>query len=78
MTPYEVVRLSASRCHFQQCPYRGMFCVNRKGGTGGAGWVHPKGANSMAMSGLHCRKGLVGTDLSFLETMHLEISHLIC
>ena len=27
------------------------FCVSRKGGTGGGGWVHPKGANSMAASG---------------------------
>ena len=33
------------------------FCVSRKGGTGGGGWVHLKGANSMAASGLV----LVGT-----------------
>ena len=26
--------------------------VSPKGGTGGGGWVHPKGANSMAVSGL--------------------------
>ena len=25
------------------------FCVSRKGGTGGGGWVYPKGANSMAV-----------------------------
>jgi len=37
------------------------FCVSRKGQTEGGGWVHPKGANSMAMSGLTCRKALVGT-----------------
>ena len=37
------------------------FCVNRKGGTGGGGWVHPKGVNSTAMSGLACRKALIGT-----------------
>ena len=37
------------------------FCVSRKGGTGGGGWVHPKGANSMAVSGLRGRKVLVGT-----------------
>ena len=37
------------------------FCVSRKGRTGGGGWVNPKGANSMAMSGLACRKALVGT-----------------
>jgi len=35
--------------------------MSRKGGTGGGGWVHPKGANSMAMSELACRKALVGT-----------------
>jgi len=28
------------------------ICVSRKGGTGGGGWVHLKGANSMAVSGL--------------------------
>ena len=37
------------------------FCVNRKGGTGGGGWLHPKGANSMAVSGLVFRSNLVGT-----------------
>ena len=37
------------------------FCVSRKGGTGGDGWVHPKGANSMAASGLVFRSNLVGT-----------------
>jgi len=35
--------------------------MSRKGGTGGGGWVHPKGANSMAVSELACRKALVGT-----------------
>ena len=37
------------------------FCVSRKGGIGGGGWVHPKGANSMAASGLVLRSDLVGT-----------------
>ena len=36
------------------------FCDSRKGGTRGGGWVHPKGANSMALSVLHGRKVLVG------------------
>jgi len=35
--------------------------MSRKGGTGGVGWVHPKGANSMAVSGLVFRSDLVGT-----------------
>ena len=37
------------------------FCFSRKGGIGGGGWVHPKGANSMATSGLVLRSDLVGT-----------------
>ena len=37
------------------------FCTSRKGGTGGGGWVHPKGANSMAAPGLVFRSNLVGT-----------------
>ena len=37
------------------------LCASRKGGAGGGGWVHPKGANSMAVSGLRDRKVLVGT-----------------
>jgi len=37
------------------------FCVSRKGRTGGGGWAHPKGANSMAVSGLVFRSDLVGT-----------------
>ena len=37
------------------------FCISRKGKIGGGGWMHPKGANSMAASGLVFRSGLVGT-----------------
>ena len=37
------------------------LCDSRKGGTGGGGWVHPEGVNSMAVSGLCDRKVLVGT-----------------
>ena len=37
------------------------FCDSRKGGTGGGGWVHLEGANSMAVYGLSGRKVLVGT-----------------
>ena len=36
-------------------------CVSRKGGTVGGGWVHLKGANSMATSRLVFRSDLVGT-----------------
>ena len=36
------------------------FCLSRKSGTGGGRWVHLKGANSMAMSGLVFRSDLAG------------------
>ena len=36
------------------------LCASRKGGAGGGGWVHPKGANSMAVSGLSFKQPLVG------------------
>ena len=44
------------------------FCFSRKGGIGGGGWVHPKGANSMATSRLVSRSNSVGTgrDISVL------------
>ena len=38
------------------------FCISRKGKIGGGGWMHPKGANSMAASGLVFRSDLVGTE----------------
>ena len=40
------------------------FCVSRKGGTGGGGWVHLKGMNSMATFGLVLRSNLGGTGRS--------------
>ena len=39
---------------------KSIYSGSRKGGAGGGGWVHLKGANSMAMSGLGCRKPSVG------------------
>jgi len=38
-----------------------MMSFQQKGWDRGRGWVHPKGANSMAVSGLGCRNDLVGT-----------------
>ena len=38
--------------HAWQCPWQSQ--------TGGGGWVHPKGANNMAMYGLGFEKPLVG------------------
>ena len=39
---------------------RDRLCASRKGGAGGGGWVHPKGANSMAAFGLSFERALVG------------------
>jgi len=33
-------------------PFGDRFCMSRKSRTGGCGWVHLNGANSMAVSGL--------------------------
>ena len=41
-------------------PLGDRFCDSRKDGTGAGGWVHPEGANSMAVSGLRGRKVFVG------------------
>ena len=57
------------------------FCVSRKGRTGGGGWVHLKGTNSMAASGLVLRSDLVGTgraisilfDMNGVETSDLTL-----
>jgi len=38
------------------------FCFSRKGGIGGGRWVHSKGADSMAISGLHFGNALVGSE----------------
>jgi len=38
------------------------FCLSRKGGIGGGGWVHPKGADSMAVSGLRFENALVDSE----------------
>jgi len=58
------------------------FCMSRKGGTGGGGWVHPKGADSMAVSGLFFRSDLVGTGraisiLSGINGVRNKRSHLV-
>jgi len=37
------------------------FCFSGKGEIGGGGWVHLKGADSMAISGLSFRNNLVGS-----------------
>ena len=45
-----------------------VFCMSSKGGTEGGRCVHPKGANSVAMSELGCRKASVGVGGLFLST----------
>ena len=58
------------------------FCVSRKGRTGGGGWVQPKGANSMAASGLVFRSNLVGTGRAIsilfgINGVRNKLSHLV-
>ena len=46
--------------------------MSRKSGTGGGGWVHPKDANSMAMSGL-----AHGWSRVYLNGPRKQSSHLV-
>ena len=57
-------------------------CISRRGGTGGGGWVHPKGANSMAVSGLVFRSDLVGIGRAIsvlfgINGVRIKRSHLV-
>jgi len=38
------------------------LCFSRKGRIRGGGWVHPKGADSVAISGLRFGNTLVGSE----------------
>ena len=49
------------------------LCFSRKGVIGGRGWVHPKGANSMAASGLVFRSDLVGTGRAISALFGLNV-----
>jgi len=53
MIPYDVMRLSASLCHFWQCCLE-IGSGERKGWDGGGGWVQLQGSAVEA-------KALVGT-----------------
>ena len=46
------------------CDVTSSNAMNRKGGTGGGGWVHPKGANSMAAFGFGLKCLLVDTPMN--------------
>ena len=52
-----------------------LFCVNRKGGTGGGGLVHPESENSMAMYGLAASVGpfLLATYNKCLRTTLMQL-----
>jgi len=51
--------MKLSSCDITSCNDLQRY-FSRKGGIGGGGWVHPKGADSMAVSGLHFENALVG------------------
>jgi len=72
VTSTEVSRFCAHDVH--QCPWDLSFVPAERAGE----WVHPKGTNSMAASGLGCRKAMVGTGwaISLLFCMNwLRIQH---
>ena len=55
------------------------FCMSRKGGIVGGGWVHPKGGNSMAVRYVERSwLALGGPFLSFLALTDFESSCLAC
>ena len=51
--------MKLSSCDVTSC---NDLTSSRKGGTGGGGWVHPKGADSMAVSELRFESALVGSE----------------
>jgi len=58
------------------------FFFSRKGWIGGGGWVHPKGENSIAVSGLVSKSNLVGTGRAIfclfgINGLRNEQSHLV-
>ena len=53
------------------------FCFSRKGGIGGGGLVHPKGADSMVVSGLRFRNTLVGSGWATAVGLRKQSSHLV-
>jgi len=57
------------------------FCVSRKDGTGGGGWVYPKGAINMATTGLSFGNTLVGsgwaTSVLCTNRLRKQSSHLV-
>ena len=76
---YGVMRLAFSfNMSLPAMSFGDRFCMSRKGGTGGGGWLHLKGANSMATPVLGSRKALVGTrwPITVLFGMDLETSGL--
>ena len=65
--PICVIQLSA--CDVTLAKSLGLrFCASKKDRTGGGGRISTQGPDSMAASGLSCRKPFVGTgwDISFL------------
>jgi len=62
--------------------FEDRFCFNRNGGIGGGGWVHLKGANSIAASEVISRNDLVGTGRAIsvlfgLNGVRSKRSHLV-
>jgi len=48
------------------------FCFSRKGGIGGGGWVHPKGADSITISGLRFENALVDSEWATAVLLYMH------
>ena len=57
---YRRHEISLVMSDFRQCPWEIGSAASREGGAGRGGWVHPKGADSMAVFGLSLEGPLVG------------------
>ena len=51
--------MKLSSCDVTSC---NDLTSSRKGGTGGGGWVHPKGTDSMAVAGLRFENAWVSSE----------------
>jgi len=72
-------QLKLSRMLLPAMPFGDRFCMNRKGGTRGGGWVCPKAAKNMALSGLSFRNTLVGTGWAILLVLCTNgLKKLVC
>ena len=58
-----VDKINSTKTIIFDTSFQDMFCVSRKGGTGGGGWVPPpQDEKSMSVSGLSCKRPWLALD----------------